>query len=736
MADSFKRLAAALFAALSLAACSKDLPEPSSPTTPAGPYTFLIGGEDTRAILGQDDRGRFAQWESGDRIGTLVTSGGTTESGYANVYPGQPSSFRLYHVGGFAAGDVVRAYYPYTSATSSLNNVQMSIPAVQAQNGEVFDLDAMPLVAMPYEIAEPVTDNFNPVGEIYFANLAAIAEFKVFSTNGAYAGETINSIKFEGSSPLAGSFSIDLSGTDFSNPETLVIDGYSDSAITTVLDPGCNVPSSQSSAVSVMMVLAPGTYNGTVTVTTDAAVYRYPLKSSQTFKRSVIRSFDVNLGTCTDRQSNAVAITVTKTVKQMLAASGVSSPVDGQKYEELVLDDVVSVESGGGGNNGKYYNTGTSWRLYPVSYGNLKIKVAPGYDLQSVTLTYTKETGTSSGQTVTPTFDGPNSGSAYPVTGTGVVFYVNGAAGHIRVTKISVTYIESGRTPQRPFLDCTEVPSVSIIRNISGNESYGVDDLGTGQWHEFDMQDANRRIITHTFYYNGKMRRNYTTMVDKTLRCPLWVAYPLHGTAYKDNDIGRVGGFDEKRSYDPAIPAGWQSSGSTKNSDNTSSGFSRGHMCASEDRQVTVAANYQTFYYSNQVPQWQNGFNSGVWSALESAVQTKGQSLTGRDTLYVVSGGIYDSVANYPSNDGGNVARPSKMYKLLMLCSFNSSGTITAASGAAYIFTNESHTGSQYYNSSFQTTIDAVEQQTGFDFFANVPASLQTEAESSFHSIL
>lgn len=737
MADSFKRIAAAMFAALALAACSKDLPEAPAPSTPAGPYTFIIGGE-TRTILGQDERGRFAQWESGDRVGTLVTSGGSTVSGYANVTPGSPASFRLYREGGFAAGDVVRAYYPFSSATSSLQNVKMSIPAVQSQSGDVFDFDAMPLVSTPYEIMEAVTENFKPVGEIYFANLAAIAEFKVFSTNGSYAAETINSIKFEASSPLAGEFSIDLSGTDLSNPETLVIDGYSDSEVMTVLDPGCSVPSSQASAVSVLMVLAPGTYSGKVVVTTDAAVYRFPLKSSQTFKRSVIRSFGVDLGTCADRQTTAVAVTVTKTVKQMLSASGITSPVNATKYEELVMDDVVSVESGGGVNNGKYYDTGTSWRFYPDSYGNLKIKVQPGYDLQSVTLTYSINSGTSGGVSVTPTFVGPASGSAYAASGSGVVFYVTGAAGHIRITKISVTYIYTGRTAARAFLDCTEVPTVSIVRDISGNESYGVDDSGTGLWYEYDTPDADRRLITHTFFYGGKLRRNYTTMVDKTLRCPLWVAYPMHGTAYVDNSTGRVGTFDEKHSYDPAIPAGWQSSGSTKNSDNTSSGYSRGHLCASEDRQVTDAANYQTFYYSNQVPQWQNGFNSGVWSSLEGAVQKMAKNVTGRDTLYVVSGTIFDSVANYPSNDGGNVARPAKMYKLLMLCSFNASGTITAATGAAYLYDNISYTGSgkTYDHADFCKSIDYIEGLTGFDFFASVPENLQTEAESSFHLIL
>ena len=729
MADFYKKIMAAFFAALTLAACSKDLPETAAPEKTYGPYTFLIG-ESTKTILGSDERGRFAQWESGDRVGTLVSSGGTTVSGYANVTPGTPASFRLYKEGGFKAGDVVRSYYPYTSATSSLQNVKMSIPAVQAQNGAVFDFDAMPLVSTPYEITQDITENFNPVGEIYFANLAAIAEFNVYSTNAAYAGETINSIKFEASAPLAGSFSIDLSGTDLSNPETLVIDGYSDSAVTTVLDPGVDVPSSQSSAVSVLMVLAPGTYDGTVVVTTDAAVYRYPLKSSQTFKRSVIRSFGVDLGTCADRSTMEVPITVTKSLKQILQSMGMGSISNGTKVEILNVDDVVSIETNGYNNCGKVYGTASQWRVYAADYGNIKIKVAPGYELRSITLTYTKN---NSG-TTTPSFDGPVSNSATTVSGCSVTYHVGNNLGNVQFTNFSITYVESSYSVPRVFLDCYEMPSVDVTIMSHGNETF-VDDYGSGEWFGFDLPDLSRRIITHSFIRGGNTYRNYTSMMDRDKRCALWVAYPMHGVAYANNNAGRDIDFYEKKSYDPAIPASWQSSGSTSDY-NGGNGYSRGHLCASEDRQVSKASNYQTFYYTNQAPQWQNGFNSGVWSSLESAVQNKASTLTGRDTLYVVSGTLFEDGNTGSSNDGGTVARPSHFYKLLMLCSFNSSGTMTSAKGSAYLYTNESHTGANYDGSNFKKSIDDIETLTGFDFFANVPQSLQDTAEATFQSIL
>lgn len=728
MAAYFKHIAAALFAAIALAACSKDLPETTVAEKPYGPYTFIIGGE-TRTLLGEDQRGRFAQWETGDRIGTLLATGSGVAAGHAAVNPGSPVSFSLYHQGGFEAGDVVRAYYPYSSATTGPEDVRLSIPVSQSQNGGVFDLDAMPMVSDPYEITQVVTDNDNPVGELFFANMAAMAEFRIFSSNGTWAGETVTSVRFESDSPLAGEFSMDISGVSFSNPESLAISGYSATDVTTAVADGPQVPASQGDAISVYMVLAPGTYGGAVVITTDKAVYRFPLKNSQTFSRAVIRALGVDLGTCADRTTSAVSTTVTKTIKQILTGMGSGSVANGDQFEILRMDDVVTIETNGYNNCGKVYSSGNQWRVYAADYGNIKIKVAPGYELQSVTLNYTLG---ASGTTY-PEFLGPASNSATAVSGCSVTYHVGGTLGNVQFTKFSVTYIESPFTPDRVYLDCYEMPAVDITVSYQGMETFVDDVEGTGRWIGFDTPDAGLRLISHTFLYGGRPSRNYTTMMHKDRRCPLWVAYPMHSSAYANNNAGRDINFNEKKSYDPAIPASWQSSGSTYDY-NGGKGYSRGHLCASEDRQVTKGANYQTFYYTNQAPQIQNGFNSGVWSSLEGAVQSAAPS--GRDTLYVVSGTLYDPEVFDKSNDWGNVARPSHFYKLLMLCSFDTSGTMTAARGAAYLYTNESHSGATYSASTFRRTIDEIEELAGFDFFAAVPKSLQDGAESVFSSIL
>lgn len=291
---------------------------------------------------------------------------------------------------------------------------------------------------------------------------------------------------------------------------------------------------------------------------------------------------------------------------------------------------------------------------------------------------------------------------------------------------------ETGGNAGLQWLSCYEIPALDLV-NENSYSGRGWETFGTTRWYNYQTNNEKRKVVTHTYAYNNKTYRNYTTLVDGDKRCPLWTAYVMHSGAYPDNGIGRVGSFNTSTSYDPGIPRTWQSSGSTD--DYSTANYSRGHMIASSDRQATKDANKQTFYYTNQAPQKQNGFNSGVWNSLEGDVQSHAPS--GLDTLYVVVGTLFEDGNTGASNDGGTVARPSHFYKLLMKCSFNDSGEMTDAKGIAYLYTNEDHSNDNggkkvtYHDSRYVTTIDAIETRTGFNFFANVPTDLQDAAEGT-----
>ena len=275
-----------------------------------------------------------------------------------------------------------------------------------------------------------------------------------------------------------------------------------------------------------------------------------------------------------------------------------------------------------------------------------------------------------------------------------------------------------------------EVPAIRFKEDaawVSGQETpattYSGDFIGENQdnvWFKSYTANEKQVVVTHTFQSGGKRVRNWTGLIDKDKQGPLWIAFVMNKDVFPKNNIGRYDSWTP----DPAVPSDWQRSVA-------SSSYSRGHFVASDYRQNTVDANAQTFYYTNQALQWQNSFNSGIWSSLESAVSSNAPS--GSDSLYVVVGVLYEGAENIiTTNQGTKAVVPSHFYKCLMQCSFNSSGTMTAAKGCAYLFTNEAHSGTY---SQGLTSIDAIEQRSGWDFFANVPKELQDAAESTSASL-
>lgn len=284
---------------------------------------------------------------------------------------------------------------------------------------------------------------------------------------------------------------------------------------------------------------------------------------------------------------------------------------------------------------------------------------------------------------------------------------------------------ESGSVAGLQYLGCYEMPAIDL-KNRNACSGSGPETWGTTPWFNYLTGNDNQMVVTHTYPYNGKQYRNWTALIDKDKKAPLWSAFVMHKDAYPDNGIGRAGDwtYSGGNNTDPGVPASWQKS-------EAGSGYSRGHYVASDYRQACSDANWQTFYWTNQSLQFQNSFNGGLWSSLEQAVVSHAPS--GRDTLYVVVGVLFEDPSKIIStNQSTQSLAASHFYKCLMKCSFDESGTMTAAKGCAYIFTNEAHSGNY---SQGLTTIDAIEQRSGWDFYTNVPEQLQVTAEAQSNAL-
>ncbi len=156
-------------------------------------------------------------------------------------------------------------------------------------------------------------------------------------------------------------------------------------------------------------------------------------------------------------------------------------------------------------------------------------------------------------------------------------------------------------------------------------------------------------------------------------------------------------------------------------------------MIPNASRNSDATMQNQAFYVTNQVPQIQNSFNDGIWNNLENAVQGLAKS-TSSETIYVVTGvafrktGGSETISYVTPRDATsqNVPIPNYFYKLVLRVK-TSGSTVTDASTVAFWFEHKTYSDS-YTN--YTVSVDQVEEWTGFDFFVNLPDSVEAAAEA------
>lgn len=166
-----------------------------------------------------------------------------------------------------------------------------------------------------------------------------------------------------------------------------------------------------------------------------------------------------------------------------------------------------------------------------------------------------------------------------------------------------------------------------VIPGIPDVESFDLS-VCTG-WAELPAVEEDSEDLCYVAHFcNGLPGgRNYSVCYSIGNRSGMWSAFPLH-ECYKGSQ-----NRSDAWAYDPELPQSIQPN-LVKGSYKPQPGYSKGHLLASGDRTVNATANIQTFYVTNAAPQWQNSFNSGVWSSLETDCWKN----ICPDTLYVVSG--------------------------------------------------------------------------------------------------
>jgi endonuclease G len=150
-----------------------------------------------------------------------------------------------------------------------------------------------------------------------------------------------------------------------------------------------------------------------------------------------------------------------------------------------------------------------------------------------------------------------------------------------------------------------------------------------------------------------------------------------------------------------------------KSTDYQGSGYDRGHLCPAADMALNLTSMSETFFMSNMSPMAPS-FNRGIWSKLEDWVRGAALSEGG---VYVVTGPVLTQSCGSIKQ---SITVPCSYYKIVF-----KAGDSPKMLG--FLLSNAGATASVQQ---FVVTVDALEQQTGIDFFPQLEDALEQSLES------
>lgn len=290
----------------------------------------------------------------------------------------------------------------------------------------------------------------------------------------------------------------------------------------------------------------------------------------------------------------------------------------------------------------------------------------------------------------------------------------------INGNNVTIEYVVTDQTEERP--------------NDNVNANTGYDNVSVTGYEIPHLNDQNV-YADHYVTMDGVQILNYALEWDNTKRHANWVAFTFDTTTSAD-----VVKRTDLWAKDPKLPAEMQ----TGDSDHTNDGFDRGHLCASEDRVYLKEANEQTFYYSNMSPQLKD-FNGGFWRKLETRVQTWGRSTADGvyDKVYVTKGGTLNKLLkNFKGTtvNGGTPTTDANGFTIhgLACPEYYFMAVLSQKDDVfhAIAFLVPHKEGMTENPSSdelkeYVVSVDKLEEETGIDFFCNLPDVLENEVEAA-----
>ncbi|HOJ03260.1 MAG TPA: DNA/RNA non-specific endonuclease [Bacteroidota bacterium] len=248
-------------------------------------------------------------------------------------------------------------------------------------------------------------------------------------------------------------------------------------------------------------------------------------------------------------------------------------------------------------------------------------------------------------------------------------------------------------------------PTQPTPQHISVLDTTGRIHIELGTPHDADSSDDFVMI-----------RRQYAVSYNRLLNVPNWVSWNLNADWFGD-----VPRYEGNFITDTSLPEGFYR---VKHSDYTNSGFHRGHMVRSEERTLTEEDNRSTFLMTNILPQAQR-LNQEVWLDLEYWCEAKCKQEN--KELFIIAGGIFHEPHERLNSV---VAVPDSCFKIVVVMERGQRLQHVSASTevVAVVMPNSDDLDTSSWTI-YKTSVDRIEQSTGYDFLDLVADEIEVQIE-------
>ena len=227
-------------------------------------------------------------------------------------------------------------------------------------------------------------------------------------------------------------------------------------------------------------------------------------------------------------------VTVTVNISEYATAN---SWINGTQYNTVNIDDNITAIASGDGNTGKYYTTGTNWRLYYSENATLTIEAKDGIIINSLKITYVSEKNgvlLNNGEQIF-------SGEECIVNAESVQFKTGLSSGtesgQVRITKMEVTYTTTVQaddivTYSNYSTTCVPAPKLVSIAQTAGQIEFTEGDEFVKATITATYEDESTKDVTSKATFSTP---DMTQVGEKTISVSYKEGEVTAETSYKIN---------------------------------------------------------------------------------------------------------------------------------------------------------------------------------------------------------